>query len=126
MGAISFGIGLAEAGLLPDPIVRTGIRGLVRERLSEIQEASCEESLAAKRARYATQAQGPIAVETDLANEQHYEVAPAFFGQVLGRHLKYSCGFWEGAESDLDSSESAMCLVRCKSQRLYLWMRRVT
>ena len=123
MGAISLGIGLAEAGLLPDPIVRTGIRGLVRERLSEIREESCEESLAAKRARYATQSQGPIAVETDLANEQHYEVAPAFFEQVLGRHLQYSGGFWEGAESDLDSSESAMLRLSCERAEMQDGMR---
>ena len=123
MGAISLGIGLAEGGLLPDTIVRTGIRGLVRERLAEIQEESCEEALAAKRNRYAAQSQGPIAVETDLANEQHYEVAPAFFEQVLGRHLKYSCGFWEGAETDLDSSESAMLRLSCERAEMQDGMR---
>ena len=123
MGAISLGIGLAEAGLLPDLIVRFGIRGLVRERLTEINEASCEQVLAAKRSRSEALSHGPIAVETDLANEQHYEVAPAFFEQVLGRYLKYSCGLWEDASCDLDRSEAAMLRLTCERAEVQNGMR---
>ncbi|TFG03772.1 MAG: class I SAM-dependent methyltransferase [Promethearchaeota archaeon] len=36
----------------------------------------------------------PISINTDKANEQHYELPPAFFELVLGKHLKYSCGIW--------------------------------
>ena len=36
----------------------------------------------------------PIAVLTDKANEQHYELPPSFFRTVLGKHLKYSSGYW--------------------------------
>ena len=35
--------------------------------------------------------EGPIAEATEAANAQHYEVPAAFFEQVLGPELKYSC-----------------------------------
>ncbi|RIL05786.1 MAG: SAM-dependent methyltransferase [Proteobacteria bacterium] len=50
---------------------------------------------------------GPIALVPEVANAQHYEVAPAFFDLVLGRHRKYSCGLWDGAAT-LDESEERM------------------
>lgn len=31
----------------------------------------------------------PIAIETDKAKDQHYELPTAFFKLVLGRNLKY-------------------------------------
>ena len=41
-------------------------------------------------------ADGPIAVETEAANEQHYEVpADVLCEQMLGPHLKYSSCLWD-------------------------------
>ena len=118
MSAITLGIRLAEAGTLPDPLVRLGIRSLVRERLHEISAGACEEALQGKLSRYEQQASGPIAVHADLANEQHYEVAPAFFEAVLGRHLKYSCCLWDDATQDLDEAEAAMLALTCERAEL--------
>ena len=50
----------------------------------------------------------PIAVETQAANEQHYEVPPAFFEKVLGRRRKYSCCHWPPGVKTLDAAEEAM------------------
>ena len=47
----------------------------------------------------------PIAVETDLANEQHYEVSTDFFLEVLGPKLKYSCCYWPEGCSTLEQAE---------------------
>jgi cyclopropane-fatty-acyl-phospholipid synthase len=99
---------LAERGLLPDPLVRPGIRELCRRRL--VKEARLE------RRGQEEQVQGflkelrgsPIAVETRAANEQHYEVSPAFFAKVLGRRLKYSCCHWPPGVATLDDAEEAM------------------
>lgn len=55
----------------------------------------------------------PIALSTQLANEQHYEVPAEFFQLVLGRHLKYSCGYWPDGTNDLDASEQAMLELVC-------------
>ncbi len=49
-----------------------------------------------------------IAIETAAANEQHYEVPPAFFEAVLGPHLKYSSCYWPDGTNDLGAAEAAM------------------
>ncbi len=107
------GIGLAEAGRLPDALVRVGIRRMLRERLREVGGGSSEEALAHKSEFLAALTRAPIAALPELANEQHYEVAPAFFEQVLGRRLKYSCGWWPEGPSDLDASEDRMLALTC-------------
>ena len=81
--------GLAEAGLLPDALVRFGIRRMLAQRLRELA-APAVASPAAQQAFLDACRQGPIALVPDLANEQHYEVPPEFFARVLGPHLKYS------------------------------------
>lgn len=93
-------IDLAEAGRLPDAVVSAGIRGLLGSRLRSLEGTPPRSSVAAI-------PEDTIAVATDAANRQHYEVPAAFFRLVLGRHLKYSCGLWAGAAS-LDEAEERM------------------
>ena len=59
-------------------------------------------------------AASPIAVATDTANEQHYEVPSDLFQTFMGPHLKYSCGYWPTPETTLDEAESAMLELTCK------------
>lgn len=95
----------AEEGKVPDAVIRMGIRRLLARRLKEERAAGKDESIDA----FVAELDGsPVAVETDAANEQHYEVPPAYFAKVLGRRLKYSCTWWEAGETDLDASEEAM------------------
>jgi cyclopropane-fatty-acyl-phospholipid synthase len=98
---------LLSRGLLPDAVVRLGIRRLLAKRLAD--ERSDAEG---NRQRIMSWVSGlrvsPIAVETDLANEQHYELPAGFFERVLGRHLKYSSGLWAPGVADLDAAEEAM------------------
>ena len=51
---------------------------------------------------------GSIAIETDAANDQHYEVQPNFYKSVLGKHLKYSSGLWTDNTTELDEAEKNM------------------
>jgi len=102
------GLTLAEAGLVPDPLLRWAIRRMLAERLGEVMAGDPEEQLARKREFLEAMRKTPVAVATEAANEQHYEVAPAFFEAVLGPWLKYSCGFWESADDDLARSEERM------------------
>ena len=55
----------------------------------------------------------PIALVPDKANEQHYEVPPEFFKLVLGKHMKYSSGYWEKNNYSLDESERYMLDKSC-------------
>jgi cyclopropane-fatty-acyl-phospholipid synthase len=50
----------------------------------------------------------PLAVDTELANRQHYEAPTEFFRTVLGAHLKYSCCYYEPGAADLTLAEEAM------------------
>ena len=99
---------ILERDVLPDSLIRLGIRRLIRER----HRMESEGGAAAQQARLMEWVrrlrESPIAIETDAANDQHYEVPAAFFERVLGRQLKYSCGYWPEGVEDLDSAEEAM------------------
>jgi cyclopropane-fatty-acyl-phospholipid synthase len=56
----------------------------------------------------------PIAIETKAANEQHYEVPTQFYQYCLGKHLKYSSGFWKEGVTDIDTSEKDMLEITCE------------
>jgi hypothetical protein len=79
-------LAMAERGLVPEPVVRWGIRRLLAQRLAEA--AKPDPTLDAELG------QGPVALVPDAANRQHYELPAAFFQLVLGSHLKYSSAFW--------------------------------
>jgi len=101
-------IDAAERGLLPDALIRLGIRFLDRRRLAAERRADPEEALEAKMRFLAWMRASPIAPEPDAANRQHYEVPPEFFRLVLGRRMKYSACYWPPKVADLDAAEEAM------------------
>ena len=54
----------------------------------------------------------PIAVHTDAANAQHYEVPAAFFAQILGPRRKYSCCYYaDPADTLAMAEETALALT---------------
>ncbi|RME71230.1 MAG: class I SAM-dependent methyltransferase [Verrucomicrobia bacterium] len=99
---------LLQYNLLPDALIRFGIRRLLAERLREqaaVVEERGDNALLAYAAELSTR---PVAEQTDAANEQHYELSAEFFELCLGRRRKYSsCLFTEGIET-LDAAEEAM------------------
>ena len=109
---------LLEKNLLPDWLVRLGIRRLLRERL----RAENQGDAAAQHARLSKLVdelkQSPIAIETRAANEQHYEVPTRFYQLCLGRRLKYSSGLWPDGVITLDAAEEAMLKLTCKRAQL--------
>ena len=99
-------IGMAENALLPDGLIRFGIRRLDRKRLL-VEGQPHRNQYRRHRERFITSMrQSQIAIKTRKANEQHYEVPAAFFEQVLGRHLKYSSCYWPEGTRDLDRRRS--------------------
>jgi cyclopropane-fatty-acyl-phospholipid synthase len=106
-------IHLVESGLIPDRMIRAGIRALCRQRLRDERRGSAEDLKRRQLIFLETLKQSPIAVETRAANEQHYEVPPEFFLHTLGKRLKYSCCLYpEGSES-LDQAEELMLALSC-------------
>ncbi len=110
---MQFSNALLERDMLPDPIIRAGIRQLLRERLKQLESKPFSNSEFAQLLR-----ESPIAVNTSEANDQHYEVPTEFFQRVLGKHLKYSCGYWAEKNLALDNSEEAM--LQLTSERAQL------
>jgi len=107
-----------EKGMLPDAVVRAGIRRLLRQRLDEIGTDDAARGAALREAFVASLREAPVALLTDKANQQHYELPPAFFGAVLGAHRKYSSCWWPDGVHDLDAAESTALQVTCERAEL--------
>lgn len=106
-----------DRDVLPDSLIRMGIRRLLRQRLRE-HGADIEASRRQHQRWVETLRRSPIAVDTDAANTQHYEVPAAFYEAALGPRLKYSSGLWEDGVEDIGESELAM--LRLYAQRAEL------
>jgi cyclopropane-fatty-acyl-phospholipid synthase len=103
-----------ERGMVPDTVVRAGIRRLLRQRLDEIGADDAAHAADLSNAFVASLRDAPLALLTDKANEQHYELPPAFFGAVLGAHRKYSSGWWPAGVDDLDAAEAMALQATCE------------
>jgi cyclopropane-fatty-acyl-phospholipid synthase len=101
-------LGWAERGLVPDALIRHGIRRLCATRLREERAGGLERQAARFEERITLLRSSPIAIHTDTANAQHYELPPAFFESCLGRRLKYSCAYYPRGDETLDEAEEAM------------------
>lgn len=106
-------ISWAERGRVPDVLIRFGIRRLLRRRLSD-RGRDVERDMERREALLEAMRGAPVALSTDVANEQHYEVPAGYFEQCLGRHLKYSCCVWDAETPDLDAAEARMLALTCE------------
>jgi cyclopropane-fatty-acyl-phospholipid synthase len=109
---------LLERDVLPDALLRLGIRRLLRQRLREERRDNVEARLQALQSLVAELRTSPIAIETAAANEQHYEVPTRFFELCLGSRLKYSSGLWSDGIDTLDEAEEAMLALTCQRARI--------
>lgn len=99
---------LLESGWLPDAVIRYGIRRVIVGRLQQ-EAAPTPGALHARKAAFvAERSTGPLAVATQDANAQHYEVPTEFYRRVLGPHLKYSSAYWDDTTRTLGEAEARM------------------
>ncbi len=110
--SLSIGLELAERGWLPTFLSRIGIRGLLHRRIADFDRSPSEEEMVAKLRN------SPVALDTDKANEQHYELPPRFFELVLGPHLKYSSALWPEGVNSLREAEERMLDLTCERSDL--------
>ena len=101
-------IELAEAGKIPDALIRLGIRRLCMQRLKNEYIDDVEKQQANFQTLIEELRQSPIAIETATANEQHYEVPTEFYLASLGKRLKYSCAYYANEHDSLDQAEETM------------------
>ncbi|MBE1161944.1 SAM-dependent methyltransferase [Dyella acidiphila] len=101
-------LGLAERGLLPDAVVRLGIRRLCAQRLREESAQGVTAESAQYQQRIDLLRHSPVAIHTDAANAQHYELPAAFFRACLGPRMKYSSCYYPTGNETLAQAEEAM------------------
>ena len=105
---------------IPDFLLRQGVRRMLarklkRETINEVE--AHQKYLQDFVEKLKSQ---PIAVNTEEANRQHYELPPEFFQLFLGSRMKYSCGYWAGQfnkrvpDEGLDRSEEDMLELTCR------------
>jgi cyclopropane-fatty-acyl-phospholipid synthase len=102
---------LVETGVVPEAVLRAGIRAVCALRLREERRRDASAFIESLRA-------SDIAIETAAANAQHYEVPAAFFERVLGPHLKYSSCYWSEGVTTLGAAEEAMLELYAERARL--------
>jgi len=115
---MKWAIDMMERGRVPDLFIRMGIRALDRRRLRRERRTDPAAQLQAKMDFVRQLRRSPVAVATDKANEQHYELPPTFFEKVLGPHLKYSCGYWPSGVTSLADAERAALEQVCKRAQI--------
>ena len=109
---------LVEKGLLPDAVIRHGIRRLLAQRLEEQDKGDPEAQQAHLMQLVEQLRRSPVAIETRAANEQHYEVPAAFYQCVLGKHLKYSSCYFQPGVASLDEAEAEMLRITTERAQL--------
>ena len=111
---MSLAMDLVERGVVPDFLTRRGIRKLLRQRLEEESARAGGDRDAWLRQFVDELRASSIALHTDAANEQHYEVPAAFYLRALGPHLKYSSCYYDRAGASLGDAEAAMLALSCE------------
>jgi cyclopropane-fatty-acyl-phospholipid synthase len=91
-----------DSGRVPEPLLRAGIRAVCALRLRQEARRRDRDALIDELSA------APIAIDTDAANAQHYEVPAAFFQRVLGPRLKYSGCYWPTGIDTLGEAEEEM------------------
>lgn len=109
---------IVERNLVPDAILRLGIRRELEMELAKVSTLTVEEK-AEKLVNFIAEIKKlPIAIKTNLANDQHYEVPDEFFKLMLGPNLKYSCGYWPHVTTTLEGSELYMLEMYCQRAQI--------
>ena len=109
MNLIAAATAAVERLPLPDAVTLAGVRFLVGRtgrKLSTQRDA--EEAFARAMGLF------PIAIHTDDANAQHYEVPVSFFDLCLGPRRKYSCCYYERPDTTLAEAEEAALAMTCE------------
>lgn len=101
MSIVVSAIESAERLPLPDVLLRFGVSQLVGRTSARLARGAGVSDAEFLRDMDSF----PIAIHTDEANTQHYELPPAFFEIVLGPHRKYSCCLYDTPSTTLAQAE---------------------
>ncbi|KAJ7594491.1 S-adenosyl-L-methionine-dependent methyltransferase [Mycena floridula] len=116
---LQVGYDLLDKGLVPDFVLRRVIRLLLRQRLREIDHGSLEKNHEAKM-KFIEQVRSreAIAIATEKANAQHYEVSTKFILSTLGPCAKYSSCLYPTGKESLEEAEILILDSYCEKAQL--------
>ncbi len=109
---------LTEQGMMPDVVLRRGIRLLLKQRLKEINSSDVEEMADFQSDFIQDMKNSAIALVPEKANEQHYEVPAEFYSRALGARKKYSSAYWPKGVTTLNEAEKQGLAKTCEHARL--------
>jgi cyclopropane-fatty-acyl-phospholipid synthase len=109
---------LLEKNYLPDFLIRFGIRHKLGQKLFDERKDGLESGQARYMKLIEQLKASPIAINTNEANEQHYEMPVEFFQYVMGKHMKYSSGYWKNNDVSFDQSEGDMLKITTERAEL--------
>jgi cyclopropane-fatty-acyl-phospholipid synthase len=107
-------INWVEQGLVPDAVIRAGIRRLCEQRMTQIAATDCESASQIVEGFVRSMEAAEVAPLPHLANEQHYEVPAQFFALALGPHRKYSSAWWPQGTANLAAAEATALAATCE------------
>lgn len=113
--------------LLPDTLLRYAIRVRCSHTLIELDHHTIELNHQRKMEIVEELKTMAIAVETQAANDQHYEVPARFYDLCLGPNKKYSSGLWPFKASKLGKGKNMTwdeSLEKSEEAMLDLYMQR--
>jgi cyclopropane-fatty-acyl-phospholipid synthase len=105
-------IGVGEGIPWPDALTRPAISWLVERTRQKLSRAPRDTD------RQFAQAMDsyPIAIDTEAANAQHYELPEDFFALVLGPQRKYSCCLYDdGIDTLVEAEERALAVTAARA-----------
>jgi cyclopropane-fatty-acyl-phospholipid synthase len=108
MSLAGLAVRAAETTPLPDALTRLGVDYLVGRTRRQLEADAPNDAAFARR-----MAARPIALATDAANRQHYELPAEFFAHILGPRRKYSSGLWGPGVADLAAAEELALAETC-------------
>lgn len=99
---------ILDSGWLPPYLIKLCTRQMLRSRVAADNKRTLAQITEAKMSWIEQARTRPMAVSTDAANEQQYEVSTGVFAKCLGPRMKYSCSLWEQGAKNLEEAELAM------------------
>lgn len=97
---------LIDRGLVPEIIIRKALRLGLRKYSARVRCLSDEDRDKVKRDFRLKSNFAPIAIDTETANEQHYEIPSQFFQNFLSSSMKYSGSVWDFNVTNLEVADS--------------------
>lgn len=104
---------LSDKGMVPDFLVRMGIRLQLRDQLQQAVPVSAADAMDAKMS-VLHQLSGSSGENADAESAGIVELPAAIYGMCLGPSKKYSAGLWTDKSTTLAESETNMLKLYCE------------